>query len=158
MDKNGLGEPSQQLNALSILIGGKNTLGYTGDGTKAPVLEFNKVDEESTGILKPLSMTLEVENLGIEFIAHIFAGLPFVLKGNIHEDGENKLLLITVQAKPMKMESTLKVGEKAKRSFELMVNMYSEIVDNIPTIVYTRSPYTAIIGGIDTAPNLSDNL
>ncbi len=158
MNKNGLGKPSQSLTGLSILIGGKNTFGYTGDGTKSPTVEFNMIDEESTGIVKPLKMTLEVENLGAEFIAHIFAGLPFVLKGNIHEDGENKPYLVTAQAKPVKMETGLKVGENSKRTFELNLVMYSELVDNIPTIVYTKSPYTCILAGIDTAPKFNDHI
>jgi len=58
MDKNGLGKPSQGLTGLSILIGGKNTFGFTGDGTKGPEIEFNMMDEESTGLVKPLTMTL----------------------------------------------------------------------------------------------------
>jgi len=158
MDKNGLGKPSQGLTGLSILIGGKNTFGFTGDGTKGPEIEFNMMDEESTGLVKPLTMTLEVENLGAEYITHMATNLPFVLKGNISEDGENKPYLITAQGKLKKMGTDIKVGDKVKRTFELTMTMYSEMVDNIPTVVYTKSPYMCFLGGIDTAPDFNDNI
>ena len=158
MDKNGIGKASQILTGLSILIAGKNTLGYTGDGTKVSDIEFNMVDEESTGIIKPLTMTLEVNNLGAEYITHIATGLPFVLKGNIHEDGENKSYVVTAQGKLKKMGADIKVGDVTKRTFEITLNMYSEVVDGLPTVVYTKDPYTCILGGVDTAPNFNDNL
>lgn len=158
MDKNGLGQPSQNLTGLSILIGGKNTFGYTGDGTKAPEFEFETVNEQSTGIIKVPKMTLEVENLGAEFIAHIASGLPFVLKGNINEDGENKPLVITAQGQKHKMSSEVKVGDATKRVFEIRVDMYTELVNNIPTIVYTRQPYNYIAGGIPMSSNFNENI
>ncbi len=158
MDKNGLGKASQILTGMAILIAGKNTLGFTGDGTKVSDIEFNTVDEESTGIIKPLVMTLEVNSLNAEFITHITAGLPFVLKGNIHEDGENKSYIVTAQGGLKKMAAEVKTGDAVKRTFELNLNMYSEVVDGLPTVVYTKNPYTCILGGIDTAPNFNDNL
>jgi len=158
MQKNGLGQPAQSLTGLSILVGGKNTFGYTGDGTKAPEFEFETVDEDSTGIVKVPKMTLEVENLGAEFIAHIAGGLPFVLKGNIHEDGVNKPIVITAQGQLHKMGQDVKVGDKVKRTFEIRVDMFSEIVDNIPTIVYTRHPYNLVMGGIPMSADFSSNV
>jgi len=50
MTKTGLGANSQILSGLSILIGGKNTFGFTGDGTKQPEFEFELINEESTGM------------------------------------------------------------------------------------------------------------
>lgn len=158
MDKNGLGQPAQNLSGLSILIGGKNTFGYTGDGTKAPEFEFITANEQSTGIVKPPKMTIEVENLGIEFITHMASGLPFVLKGNINEDGENKPLVLTVQGQLQKMGQDIKVGDATKRTFEIRVDMYTELVDNIPTIVYTRHPYNLVMGGIPMSSDFSDNV
>jgi len=158
MTKNGLGQPSQNLTGLSIMIGGKNTFGYTGDGTKAPEFEFETVNEDSTGIVKQPKMTLEVLNLGVEYIAHITAGLPFVLKGNIREDGEDKPLLITAQGQLHKMGQDIKEGDATKRTFELRVDMYSEVVDGVPTIVYNRHPYKCILGGVDMAPNFNNNI
>ena len=158
MQKNGLGQPSQNLTGLSILIGGKNTFGYTGDGTKAPEFEFETVDDDSTGIVKVPKMTLEVENLGVEFITHIASGAPFVLRGNIHDDGENKPIMITAQGQLRKLGQEIKVGDKVKRTFEIRIDMYTELIDNIPTIVYTRHPYDLIIGGIPISSDFSDNV
>jgi hypothetical protein len=158
MTKSGLGQASQNLTGLSIMIAGKNTFGYTDEGTKAPEFEFTTVDEESTGILKQPKMTLGVKNLGAEYIAHMSLGLPFVLKGNIRDDGEDKPLLITVQGQLQKMGSEIKEGDSVKRSFEIRIDMYSEIVDMIPTIIYSRNPYKCILAGIDMAPDFNSNL
>lgn len=158
MDKNGMGKSSQNLSGLSILIAGKNTFGYTGDGTKAPEFEFETVNNDSTGIVKPPKMTIEVENLGVEFITHITSGLPFVLKGNIHEDGSNKGIVITAQGELHKMGQTVKVGDSVKRTLELRVDLYNEIVENIPTIIYTRHPYNLVLGGIPVSAKFNDNI
>jgi len=158
MTKTGLGESSQNLTGLAILIAGKNTFGYTDEGTKPPEFEFETINEESTGIVKQPKMTLAVKSLGAEFIAHISAGLPFVLKGNIRDDGEDKALLITAQGQLHKMGTDIKEGDSVKREFELRLDMYSEIVDGIPTIIYSRSPYKCVLGGIDTAPDFNSNI
>ena len=158
MTKNGLGADAQLLTGLSIMIAGKNTFGYTGDGTKAPEFEFETVNEQSTGLVKQPKMTLEVLDLGAEYIAHIASGLPFVLKGNTRKDGEDKPLLVTVQGELMKTGGELKEGDATKRTFEIRVDMYNEVVDGIPTIVYTREPYNIILGGIPMAPDFSNNI
>ncbi len=158
MTKNGLGLPSQILTGLSIMIAGKNTFGYTDEGTKQPDFEFETVNEESTGLVKQPKMTIAVKNLGAEFITHMSAGLPFVLKGNIREDGEDKSLLITAQGQLHKMSGEIKEGDSTKREFELRVDMYSEVVDGLSTIVYSRNPYKCILGGIDMAPNFNNNI
>jgi hypothetical protein len=158
MDKNGLGRTAQSLTGLSILIGGKNTFGYTGEATKVSDIEFVMVGEESTGIVKPLTMTLEIFDLGAEYITHIITGLPFVLKGNIHEGGVNKPYMIAAQGDLKKMGTDIKVGESVKRTFELNISMYSEVVDNLPTVVYHKDPYSCILGGVDTSKNFSDNV
>lgn len=158
MTKHGLGQPAQNLTGLSIMIAGKNTFGYTDEGTKAPSFEFETVNEESTGIVKQPKMTIAVKNLGAEYIAHMSAGLPFVLKGNIREDGEDKPLLITAQGQLQKMSGDIKEGDSVKREFEIRVDMYSELVDLIPTIIYSRNPYKCILGGIDMAPDFNSNL
>ncbi len=158
MDKNGMGKPSQNLSGLSILIAGKNTFGYTGDGTKAPEFEFETVNNDSTGIVKPPKMTIEVENLGAEFVTHMASNLPFVLKGNIHEDGENKGVVITVQGELQKMGQTVKVGDSVKRTLEIRVDLYTEVVDGVPSIVYTRHPYNLVLGGIPMSTNYNSNI
>jgi len=56
------------------------------------------------------------------------------------------------------MSSEIKEGDVLKRSFELRVDMYSEIVNGIPTIVYTRKPYHCVLGGINTASDFSSNI
>jgi len=103
-------------------------------------------------------MTVAVKNLGAEYITHMSAGLPFVLKGNIRESGEDKPLLITAQGQLQKMSGEIKEGDSVKREFEIRVDMYSEIVDGLPTIIYSRNPYKCILGGIDTAPDFNSNL
>jgi len=158
MTKNGLGLPSQILTGLSIMIAGKNTFGYTDEGTKQPEFEFETVNEESTGLVKQPKMTIAVKNLGAEFVAHMSAGLPFVLKGNIREDGEDKSLLITAQGQLHKMSGEVKEGDSTKREFEIRVDMYSEVVDGIPTIVYSRNPYKCILAGVDMAPDFNNNI
>ena len=89
MAKSGLGKVGQILTGLSVLIGGKNTFGYTDEGTKPPEFEFDVVDEESTGIVKQPKMILALNDLGASHIAHIMSGLPIILKGNIRDDGED---------------------------------------------------------------------
>jgi len=158
MTKQGLGADAQLLTGLSIMIGGKNTFGYTGDGTKPPEFEFETVNEQSTGIVKQPKMTLEVLDLNPLYVTHIASGLPFVLKGNIRKDGEDKPLLVTVQGTLLKMSGELKEGDATKRTFELRVDMYNELVDGLPGIVYTREPYNIILGGVPMAPNFSNNV
>ncbi len=154
MDKHGLGDESQKAIGMSILIAGKNTFGYTGDGTKLPEFDFIKINESSTGLVKQPIMTIEVENLRAEFITHMASGLPFVLKSTLHEEDELPLL-ITAQGDLHKMGSDVKVGDNVKRTFELKLNMYTEMVDNLPTVVYTRKPYNLVLGGIDKAPDFN---
>ncbi len=158
MTKSGLGKANQALLGLSILIGGKNTFGQTGEKTKVPTFEFNTIDDEPTGIVKRPKMTLEVNNLGAEYIAHMAANLPFVLKGNIEEDGVSTSYLITAQGSLTQMGTELKEGDKTSRSFELSLNMYSEVVDNVPTIEYVRHPYVCILAGVVKAPNFNENI
>ena len=158
MTKNGLGADAQLLTGLSIMIAGKNTFGYTGDGTKAPEFEFETVNEQSTGLVKQPKMTLEVLDLSAEYITHIASGLPFVLKGNTRKDGEDKPLVVTVQGEVMKTSGEIKEGDATKRTFEIRVDMYTEMVDNVPAIVYTRVPYNFIMGGVPMAPDFSNNI
>jgi len=158
MDKHGLGASSQALTGLSILLGGKNTFGYTGDGTKAPEFEFVTVDEDSTGIVKAVKMTVEVENLGADYITHMAKGEPFVLKGNVSDDGSNVPLVATIQGQLHKLSPEFKVGDKVKRQFELRVDLYKELVDGVSTIEYTRHPYKYVLGGVDMTSNFSDNV
>jgi hypothetical protein len=158
MTKNGLGADSQILTGLSILIGGKSTFGYTGDGTKSPEFEFEQVNEQSTGIVKQPYMTLEAYNLGAEFVSHIASGLPFVLRGNLRRDGEDKPYLVTCQGQLKKLSGEIKEGDAVKRTFEIRVDMYSEVVDNVPAIIYNREPYKCILGGVDTAPDFNNNI
>jgi len=158
MTKNGLGASAQVLTGLSVLIGGKNTFGYTDEGTKTPEFEFEVVNEESTGIVKPPKMTVAFNDLSVTHIAHISAGLPFVLKGNIRVDGEDKPLVITASGQLHKMGTDIKVGDATKREFEIRLETYSEMVDSVPTIVYSRHPYNLILGGIPMAPDFSKNI
>lgn len=158
MTKTGLGASSQNLTGLSVMIAGKNTLGFTDDSTKVPEFEFETINEESTGIVKPPKMTLGLKNLGQEYLAHIVEGNPFVLKGNIHEGDEDKALLITIQGQLHKMSSELKEGDSTKREFELRVDLYEETVDGQQTITYNRNPYKLILAGVDTAPNFNNNI
>jgi len=158
MTKNGLGASAQALTGLSVLIGGKNTFGYTDEGTKTPEWEFETVNEESTGIVKQPKMTLAFNDLSATHIAHISAGLPFVLKGNIRVDGEDKPMLITATGQLHKMSGEIKVGDAVKREFEIRLDLYSEMVDSIPTVVYSRHPYNLILGDIMMAPDFSKNV
>ena len=158
MTKNGLGASAQALTGLSVLIGGKNTFGYTDEGTKPPEFEFETVNEESTGIVKQPKMTLAFNDLSVTHIAHISAGLPFVLKGNIRVDGEDKPIVITANGQMHKMATDIKVGDAVKREFEIRLDLYSEVVDGIPTVVYARHPYNLILGGIPMAPDFSKNV
>jgi len=158
MTKNGLGNDSQLLTGLSIMIAGKNTFGYTGDGTKPPEFEFETVNEQSTGLVKQPTMTLEVLDLHPMYITHIASGAPFILKGNLRQDGEDTPLLVTVQGEVTKISAEMKEGDAAKRTFELRVDMYTELVNALPSIVYTRSPYSLFLGGIPMAPDFSNNI
>lgn len=158
MTKNGLGASAQALTGLSVLIGGKNTFGYTDEGTKSPEWEFETVNEESTGIVKQPKMTLAFNDLSASHIAHIAAGLPFVLKGNIRVDNEDKPMLITASGQLHKMSGDIKVGDAVKREFEIRLDLYSEMVDSVPTVVYSRHPYNLILGGIPMAHNFSKNV
>ena len=158
MNKQGLGQPSQNLTGLSILMAGKNTFGYTGDGTKAPKFDFETVNEESTGIVKQPKMTLEVKNLGADFIQHIANGEPVVLKGNIREDGEDKPIQITVQGQLHNLSGEIKEGDSVKRTFEIRCDMYKEVVDGETAIEYVRYPYKLVYGGVDMAPKFNDHI
>jgi len=158
MTKNGLGADAQLLTGLSIMIAGKNTFGYTGDGTKAPEFEFETVNEQSTGLVKQPKMTLEVLDLSAEYVTHIANGEPFVLKGNIRKDGEDKPLVVTVQGEVMKTSGELKEGDATKRTFEIRVDMYTEVVDGKETISYVRMPYKFDLGGVPMAPDFNNNI
>jgi hypothetical protein len=36
--------------------------------------------------------------------------------------------------------------------------MYSEMIDGLPTVVYSNDPYEIILGGVDMAPNFNKNI
>ena len=158
MGKNGLGKSGQILTGLSVLFGGKNTFGFTDEGTKQPEWEFEVVDEESTGIVKQPKMTIAVKNLGPQYIKHVALGEPIVLRGNIRDDGEDKPLSITVEGPLIKMSGEIKEGDSTKREFEIRVDRYQEVVDYNETIIYNRHPYKFILGGVDKAPNFNKNI
>jgi hypothetical protein len=56
------------------------------------------------------------------------------------------------------MSGDIKDGDAVKRVFELRVDMYTETVDGVPNIVYTREPYNLVLGGVPMAPNFSNNI
>ena len=158
MNKQGLGADAQIITGLSIMIAGKNTFGYTGDGTKAPEFEFETVNEQTTGIVKQPKMTVEVLDLSAEYIKQMANGDPFVLKGNIRKDGEDKPLVVTVQGTVTKLSGEIKEGDAAKRTFELRVDMYKEEVDGSEAINYVRTPYKMAFAGVDMAPDFNNNI
>ncbi|MBL0702561.1 MAG: phage major tail tube protein [Sulfurospirillum sp.] len=146
MNKNGLGSPAQNMSGLSIVIGGKNTFGKTGD-IKIPDWEFEVVNEESTGIPKSPKITLPVHDLGAEYISAVQNGESIVLKGNIREDGEDKPYVVTMTLQLHKIGTEIKEGESVKRNLEGRIDTFEETVDGKQTIKYNRSSLELIVGG-----------
>jgi len=148
-----MGKDGTILSGFEIFVGGKNTKGKTGDGTKISDIEFETVNGISTGIIKQMTAEIEVEDLDISYITHMAGGLPFVLKGNIRVEGENQKVVESMQGTLVKMGKDYKEGDMTKRKFTINLNMYMETVNKISTVSFTKDPYTIFLGGIDMNPD-----
>ena len=119
MTKTGLGDTGQILSGLSIILGGKNTFGKTED-IKLPDWEFELVNEESTGLIKSPTITLDVADLAPEYIKAMKDGETFLIKGNIREGGVDVPYVASMSCQLHKIGTETKEGEFAKRTLEIL--------------------------------------
>ena len=145
MNKSGLGGAGQVLTGLAIVIGGKNTFGFCD--VKVPDWEYEVVDENSTGIPKSPKITLDVYDLGAEYISAVQSGESIVVKGNIRTENDDVPYTATMTLQLHKIGTELKEGEKTKRTLEARVDTFEETVDGKQTIKYNRKALELVVGG-----------
>lgn len=143
--KQGNGQTGQIANTLAMIIGGKNTFGLVED-FKAPDWEFEVVNEESTGIIKSPKVSFSLIDLSPSYIAAIKSGDPFMLKGNIRQNGIDVPYTITMTTQLHKIGTEIKEGENVKRDFEARINTYEEIIDGKQSVKYNRDSMELLLG------------
>lgn len=146
MTKQGLGATGAVLSGLSVIIGDKNTFGKV-DSIKIPDWEFEVVNEESTGIIKSPKTSLSFSDLSPAHIAHIKAGKPFVIRGNIRENGKDIPYTATLSMQLHKLGTELKEGDSVKRSFDGRIDSFKEKINNQETVDWNRSTLKLVLGG-----------
>jgi len=156
--KQGNGNTGQVANTLALIIGGKNTFGMVDD-FKAPDWEFEVGNEESTGIVKSPKVTFSLMDLSPSYIADIKNSEPFILKGNIRENGKDIPYSITMTTQLHKIGTEIKEGESVKREFEARINTYEEIIGGKQAVKYNRDTMELILGGdgINLMANIARN-
>jgi hypothetical protein len=158
MTKQGLGATGQVLQTLSIVIGGKNTFGKTGE-FKPLDIEYEVVNEEITRLIKSPHITIGVADLGQHYIDAFMRREPFILKGSIGDEGKDIPLMITISGQIHKMKNNIKVGDSIGREFNIRVDTYIERVDGEETMRWNRETMFLGYGGnsINVLENIAKN-
>jgi len=144
--KQGLGNTGSVLSGLTIVMGGKNTFGKTGD-VKLPEWEFEVVDEESTGIPKSAKISIQVHDMSGSYLSAMMAGESFIIKGNIRENGVDVPYSATMNCQLHKVGTDTKEGEYISRTLEGRIDNFEEVVSGSQTVKYSREKLELILGG-----------
>lgn len=146
MTKAGLGATGHALTGLAVIIGGKNTFGKTGD-VKPLEVEYEVVNEESTGLIKSPMVTITVYDLSKHYLSAISRGEDIILKGNVRDEGKDLPVSIALSGQMHKMSPEFKEGEQTGRTFEIRADNYIEKINNEETIKWNRDKLDLVIGG-----------
>ena len=144
--KQGNGKTGQIATTLAIVMAGKNTFGMVDD-FKSPDWEFEVVNEESTNIIKSPKVSFSLMDLDPRYIGAMKDGEPFILKGNIRENGVDVPYSVTMTTQLHKIGTEIKEGENVKREFEARIDTYEEIINGKQSVKYNRDAMELILGG-----------
>jgi hypothetical protein len=148
VDKTGLGGNSTVLTGASVIVGGKNTFGKTGE-VKTPEWKFIIENEESTGQIESPMMEVPIMDLSKHYIASIMNGEDILLKGSLRQDGKDIPITMAVGYQVHELTPEWKVGESSGRTFKIRVDNYIEKVNGEETVKWNRKKIDLRFGGGD---------
>ena len=146
LDKSGLGKTGSILVGASVIIGGKNTFGYTGE-IKPFETKFIVVNEESTGLIESPMMEIPINDMDQHFVAQFMDGKDILIKGSLRKEGKNVPVTIAMSGQVHEMSTGFKEGDSAGRTFKIRVDNYIEKVDSKETIKWNRQKIHLEFGG-----------
>jgi len=146
LDKSGLGKTGSVLVGASVIIGGKNTFGKTGE-IKPFETKFIVVNEESTGLIESPMMEIPIDDMDQHFIAEFMKGSDILIKGSLRNEGKNIPVTMALSGQVHEINPSFKTGDNAGRTFKIRVDNYIEKVDGKETIKWNRQKIHLEFGG-----------
>jgi len=146
LDKSGLGKTGSVLTGASVIIGGKNTFGKTGE-IKPFETKFIVVNEESTGLIESPMMEIPIDDMDQHFIAEFMKGSDILIKGSLRNEGKNIPVTMALSGQVHEISPSFKTGDNAGRTFKIRVDNYIEKVDGKETIKWNRQKISLEFGG-----------
>jgi len=146
LDKSGLGKTGSVLTGASVIIGGKNTFGKTGE-IKPFETKFIVVNEEKTGLIESPMMEIPIDDMDQHFIAEFMKGSDILIKGSLRNEGKNIPVTMALSGQVHEISPSFKTGDNAGRTFKIRVDNYIEKVDGKETIKWNRQKISLEFGG-----------
>ena len=145
-NKSGLGKTGSVLTGASVIIGGKNTFGKTGE-IKPFETKFIVVEDESTGLIESPYMEIPIHDMDEHFVSQFMQGKDILIKGSLRKEGKNVPVIMALSGQVHEMTTSFKEGDNAGRNFKIRVDNYIEKVDNKETIKWNRQKIHLEFGG-----------
>jgi len=146
LDKSGLGKTGTVLTGASVMIGGKNTFGKTGE-IKPFETKFIIVNEESTGLIESPMMEVPIFDMDQHFVNEFMKGSDILIKGSLRNEGKNIPVTMAFSGQVHEMSPSFKEGDNASRTFKVRIDNYIEKVDGKETIKWNRQKLHLEFGG-----------
>jgi len=133
----------QILNGLNLQVKGIGHLGKV-NSVDQPDIEFEVVDDVSTGRLKVLYMTIKLGEYNPSILLQALdnnlrasARVPFIVKGSIRQNSRDLPLMIIATGETHQIkDGSLEANKDVGRELKIRLDTYTKTVDGIPEIVY----------------------
>ena len=153
------------LNGLNAQVQGTGHLGVTG-GVTQPKLDFEVVDDISTGKLKAQYVEIEFTKYSKIVMAELKQNnikpqnrKPIVLKGNIRRDAVDVPIVLTVQGEIHEMDDgKLEEGKGVSRKIKIKLDKYTKTVNNQREVTYSRLDDVYEVDGQDLLAEYRQNV
>ena len=158
-------EDKSLLSGLNLQVAGVGHLGVTGKVT-LPKMDFEVVDDISTGKLKTQTMDIEIKQYSKSVLGLMLqnnlnpnARVPLLLKGNIKKAGADVPLIITAKGEIHEVnDGSLEENKEVSRTIKIKLDFYNKIVDGVPEVVYDRLNEILMVEGVDLLAQYRQNV
>jgi len=146
IDKAGLGATGDALTGMSIIVGGKNTFGKTGE-VKLPEWKYIIQNEESTGLPESVMMEITIHDMSQHYIAAFAKGEDILLKANLRNEGKDIPFTAALSGQVHEISSPFKEMDNAGRTFKIRLDNYIEKVAGEETVKWNCKKLHLEFGG-----------
>jgi len=158
-------ENKQLLTGLNLSVLGIGHIGKI-DSIDQPDLEFEVVDDVSTGRLKTMFMTIKLGEYNNSLLQQTLQNnlkdnnkVPFVIKGNIRQNAKDIPLMIVARGEVHTVkDGTLEIGKTVQREMKIRLVTYSKTVAGIPEIIVDVPNEIFTIDGLDQYADFRANV